>query len=169
MLTDRAAIEFLSYRTIGCALKVHRTLGPGVLELPNTLALAEELSAAGIHFRRDVPVAIVYKGTPLGCGYRLDLLIEDTLIVEVKSVREVTDVHKKQLLSYLKLTRRPVGRLINFNVALLQQGITRLINDAGSAGPAVAEIRGRSGGTAASLSSLERGVTTIPESPGDPL
>jgi len=141
MLTERTAIDFLSYRTIGCALKVHKALGPGVLELPNMLALGQELSAEGIDHRLDVPVTVVYGGRPLGCGYRLDVLIEDTIIVEVKSVKQVTDVHKKQLLSYLKLTRRPLGLLINFNVALLQQGVSRLINDPPGEGPARAIIR----------------------------
>ncbi|MBA2303343.1 MAG: GxxExxY protein [Acidobacteria bacterium] len=169
MLTDRTAIDFLSYRTIGCALRVHRALGPGVLELPNTLALAEELSAATIRYRRDVPVAIIYKGKPLGCGYRLDLLVEDTLIVEVKSVRELTDVHKKQLLSYLKLTGRPIGLLINFNVPLLQQGITRLINDGDRGGPAVAEIRDRSVKSPAKLSAYAESEPGDAKEPPGPL
>jgi GxxExxY protein len=145
MLTDRTAIDFLSFRTIGCALRVHRALGPGILEMPNILALGEELSAEAINYRRDVPVPVVYKGKSLGCGYRLDILVEDTIIVEVKSIRQVADVHKKQLLSYLRLTGRPLGLLINFNVPLLQQGITRLVNnlseDRASTGGAVRAAR----------------------------
>jgi GxxExxY protein len=142
MLTDRTAIDFLSYRTIGCALRVHRTLGPGVLEMPNILALAEELSAEAINYRLDVPMAVVYKGKSLGCGYRLDILVEDTIIVEVKSVKQVTDVHKKQLLSYLRLSGRPLGLLINFNVVLLQQGITRLANNLTGDQAATGVVRG---------------------------
>ena len=140
VLTDPAAIDFLSYRTIGCALRVHKALGPGIVEHPNLLALAEELSAEAIRYRLDVPVSVVYRGKPLGYGYRLDLLVEDTLIVEVKSVKEVVDIHKKQLLSYLRLTRRPLGLLINFNVRLLQEGITRVINSKTADGPAIGRI-----------------------------
>ena len=100
MAADPTTVNFLAYRTIGCAIKVHKVLGPGVSELPNALALAEEFRDEGISFARDVPVAIVYKGRRLGCCYRLDFLIEDTIIVELKSVREVIEVHRKQVLSY---------------------------------------------------------------------
>ena len=129
MITDPTAVNCLAYRTIGCAINVHRVLGPGVSELPNALALAEELREAAISFRREIPVSLVYKGRRLGCCYRLDFLIEDTIIVELKSVREVIEVHKKQVLSYLRLTRRPLALLLNFNVPVLQQGISRFIND----------------------------------------
>jgi GxxExxY protein len=94
----------------------------------------------GLSFARDVPVAIVYKGRQLGCCYRLDFLIEDTIIVELKSVREVIEVHKKQVLSYLKLTRRPLALLINFNVPVLQRGISRFINDPTVAPSAIAHL-----------------------------
>lgn len=128
MHTDMKAIDALSYRTIGCAIAVHKALGTGVLEMPIVHALGIELAADGIPYRRDVPIDLWYKGQPLGCGYRLDLLIDDTIIVEVKSVQQIADVHRKQLLSYLKLTGRPLGLLINFNVPILRDGVTRTIN-----------------------------------------
>lgn len=128
MLTDRNSINRLSYRVLGCAIEVHRTLGPGLLEKPYVLALAEELSIDNITCRLDVPVPVSYRGKLLGCGYRIDVLVEETMILEVKSVKSVADVHRKQLLSYLKLTKLPLGLLVNFNVNLLRDGITRIIN-----------------------------------------
>ena len=128
MLTDMKAIDALTYQTIGCAIAVHKALGPGVLEMPIVRALAIELTTKRIPFRRDVPIDLWYKGQPLGCGYRLDLLIDDTIIIEVKSVKQIADVHQKQLLSYLKLTGRPLGLLINFNVPILHDGVSRTIN-----------------------------------------
>jgi GxxExxY protein len=141
MLRDMRTIDALAYRTIGCAMAVHKALGPGVLETPIVHAFAMELAAQEIPYRRDVPVDLWYKGQPLGCGYRLDLLIDDTIIVEVKSVRQITDVHQKQLLSYLKLTGRPLGLLINFNVPILRDGISRTINSAQRRDDAIGVVR----------------------------
>ncbi len=90
--------------------------------------MAEEFKVQGIRFRLDVAVPVVYRGKTLGCGYRMDVLVEETIIVEAKSVKEVGEIHRKQLLSYLKLTKLPLGLLINFNVGLLRDGVTRLIN-----------------------------------------
>ena len=141
MLTDMKAIDALSFRTIGCAIAVHKALGPGVLEMPLVRALALELAAHGIPYRRDVPIDLWYKGQPLGCGYRLDLLIDDTIIIEVKSVKQIADIHQKQLLSYLKLTGRPLGLLINFNVPILREGISRTINSVPREGEAIGVVR----------------------------
>lgn len=141
MHTDMKAIDALTYRTIGCAIVVHKALGPGVLETPIVRALAVELEAEGIPYRRDVPIDLWYKGQPLGCGYRLDLLIDDTIIVEVKSVQQIADVHKKQLLSYLRLTGRPLGLLINFNVPVLRDGVARTINSVSRQEDAIGVIR----------------------------
>ena len=93
MLTDRTAINQLSYKVIGCAMNVHRELGPGLLERPYVLALAEELRLAGLAYRLGVPVPVVYRGKRLGRGYELDCLIEGSIVVEVKSVRTTTEVH----------------------------------------------------------------------------
>ena len=128
MLTDRTAINQLSYKVIGCAITVHRELGPGLLERPYVLALAEELKLAGLAYRLGVPVPVVYRGKRLGRGYEVDCLVEGAIVLEVKSVRIVTEVHRKQLMAYLKLTKLPLGLLINFNVNLLRDGITRMIN-----------------------------------------
>lgn len=141
MLSDMKVIDALSYRTIGCAIAVHKALGPGVLEIPIVRALTVELAAQRIPFRRDVPIDLWYKGQPLGCGYRLDILIDDTIIIEVKSVRQIADVHQKQLLSYLKLTGRPLGLLINFNVPILHDGISRTINTVSRQENAIGVIR----------------------------
>lgn len=135
MLTDRTAINQLSYRVIGCAITVHRELGPGLLERPYVLAIAEELKLEGIHCRLGVPVPVSYRGRLLGCGDMMDAVVEGTIVLEAKSVKAVADIHGKQLLSYLKLTKLPLGLLINFNVAMLRDGLTRVINmPAGNSG-----------------------------------
>ena len=128
MVTDRAAINALSYRVIGCAIAVHRELGPGLLERTYVLAMAEELNLEGIVRRLDVPAPVLYRGKSLGCGYRMDILVADTIVLELKSVNGTADIHHKQLMSYLKIAKLPLGLLINFNVSLLRDGITRIIN-----------------------------------------
>ena len=116
----------LTERIIGCAIEVHRTLGPGLLESAYVEALSAELEEVGLRFRRQVPVALNYKGRYLG-EYRLDLLVEDTVVVEVKAVERFDPVHEAQLLTYLRLTGKHVGLLINFNRRLLREGIKRLV------------------------------------------
>ena len=128
MVTDRAAINALSYRVIGCAIAVHQELGPGLLERAYVLAMAEELKLEGIARRLDVPVPVFYRGKSLGCGYRMDMLVADAIVLELKSVNGIADIHQKQLMSYLKIAKLPLGLLINFNVSLLRDGITRVIN-----------------------------------------
>ena len=128
MLTDRTSLNKLSFKVLGCAIEVHRALGPGLLERPYVLAMAEEFKVQGIEYGLDVAVPVIYRGKALGCGYRVDVLVEESIVVEVKSVKEVAEIHRKQLLSYLKLTKLPLGLLINFNVGLLRDGVTRMIN-----------------------------------------
>ena len=119
----------LSSEVIGAAIEVHRELGPGLLESVYQLALYKELSERGLVVQAEVPVEVIYKGQVLSeNGYRLDLLVNTSIVVELKSVREVLDLHKKQLLTYLKLTGCKLGLLINFNESLLKKGITRIIN-----------------------------------------
>lgn len=118
----------LSYKIIGCAMEVYNTLGPGLLESAYEKALIHELQINGLSVSSQVPVEMSYKGINLGEGLRLDLLIEDSLIVELKSVEELKPIHYKQLLTYLKLTNKHTGLLINFNVSDFRDGIKRVIN-----------------------------------------
>ena len=117
----------LSNRVIGCALHVHRTLGPGLLESAYEQCLAHELSQSGIGFKLQWPLPVEYKGIKLDCGYRVDLFVDDELIVELKSVDKITGIHKAQLLTYMKLSEVKVGLLINFNVEILKNGIKRFV------------------------------------------
>lgn len=119
----------LSYKVIGCAMEVYNVLGPGLLESAYKRALIHELQINGLSVSSQVPVEMSYKGVNLGEGLRLDLLIEDSLIVELKSVDELKPVHYKQLLTYLKLLDKRIGLLINFNVNDFRDGIKRVVND----------------------------------------
>lgn len=119
----------LSYKVIGCAMEVYNVLGPGLLETAYEKALIHELQINGLSVSSQVPVEMSYKGVNLGEGLRLDLLVEDSLIVELKSVEELKPVHYKQLLTYLKLTDKRIGLLINFNVNDFRDGIKRVVND----------------------------------------
>jgi GxxExxY protein len=118
----------LSYQVIGCALEVYKILGPGLLESVYEKALMHELSQKGLTVKAQVGVEMNYKGVNVGDGLRLDLLVNDELIVELKSVEELKPIHYKQLLTYLKLMDKRVGLLINFNVNDLMDGIKRVIN-----------------------------------------
>ena len=117
----------LSNRVIGCAIEVHRELGPGLLESTYAQCLAHELRLKAIEFRLEHPLPVDYKGVHLDCGYRIDLLIEDSLIIELKSVDEIKGIHEAQLLTYMKLARVKTGLLINFNVTRLKEGIKRFV------------------------------------------
>jgi len=113
---------------IGAAIEVHRELGPGLLESSYEICLARELELRGISFDFELPLPLEYKGVRLDCGYRLDLLVAGTVIVEVKSVENLAPIHDAQLLTYLKLTGVKVGLLINFNVVVLKAGLKRLVH-----------------------------------------
>jgi GxxExxY protein len=118
----------LSERVIGCAIEVHRHLGPGLLESAYVDCLCFELGAAGLAFQRQVDLPVVYKGMPLAAAYRLDILIANRLVVEVKSVERILAVHEAQLLTYLRLSGHRAGLLPNFNHAVLKEGIRRVVN-----------------------------------------
>jgi len=119
----------LSYEIIKAAIKVHRELGPGLLESVYQACMIIELKNMGIKVQSEVPIEIFYNGQKINDqGFRIDLLVDDTIIVELKSVGQVQDVHKKQLLTYLRLAKKPLGLLINFNEVMLKEGITRIIN-----------------------------------------
>ncbi len=127
--TKSTKMEFddLSRSVIGCAIEVHRTLGPGLLESAYEQCLAFELKSQGIEFVLQQPFSIAYKDVHLDCGYRVDLLVARKLIVELKSVDEVKGIHEAQLLTYMKLAGIKTGLLINFNVPLLKDGIRRFV------------------------------------------
>jgi len=112
---------------IGAAIEVHRALGPGLLESAYEECLCRELSLREIPFERQRPLPVEYKGTTLDCGYRLDLLVMGTVVVEIKAVESIEPIHEAQLLTYLKLGGWKLGLLINFNVPVLKDGIRRRI------------------------------------------
>lgn len=117
----------LTEKIIGAAIEVHKVLGPGLLESAYELCLAHELSFANIAFERQVPLPVTYKSFLVDCGYRLDFLVEKTVVVELKAVEELQPIHQAQLLTYLKLGGWPIGLLINFNVSVLKKGIKRMV------------------------------------------
>jgi GxxExxY protein len=117
-------INQITEKIIGCAIEVHRTLGPGLLEATYEEALCIEFSDAGMKFQRQMPFPIIYKGRNLG-QYRLDLLVDEQVIIEIKSVERFDSVFEAQILTYLKVTGKRIGLLINFNSRLLRDGIKR--------------------------------------------
>jgi GxxExxY protein len=115
----------LTQRIIGCAIEVHRVLGPGLLESAYEQCMAHEMALQGIAFRLQVPTPVVYKGLRLDCAYKADIVVHERVIVELKSVETVTPLHHAQLLTYMKVSRAVSGLLINFNVPRLIDGIKR--------------------------------------------
>ena len=119
--------ERLTEQIIGSAIEVHRELGPGLLESAYEECLCHELHLRNISFQRQVSLPIVYKGVNLDCGYRIDLLVENAVLLELKSIEETLPIHHAQLLTYLRLSGMKVGLLINFNVPVLKNGIIRRV------------------------------------------
>ena len=117
----------LSNKVLGCAIEVHRELGPGLLESTYEQCLAYELNRANIPFKLQVELPVQYKQITLDCGYRIDLLADDRLIVELKSVDQLLKIHEAQILTYMKLSGVAVGLLINFNVDVLRRGVKRFV------------------------------------------
>ena len=120
-------INELTHETIGAAIEVHRELGPGLLESSYRECLCRELLLRGINFRRERALPLTYKGIVLNCGYRIDVIVDDLVVVEIKSVQTLAPIHDAQLLTYLRLGGWKVGLLINFNVVVLKDGIHRRI------------------------------------------
>lgn len=118
----------ISEKIIGCAIQVHRELGPGLLESSYQECLYFELLQSGFFVEKQKPLPLVYKEVKLDCGYRLDLMVENKVIIEVKSVEMLNDIHLAQVLTYLKLSDCKLGLLMNFNVVLLKSGIKRIVN-----------------------------------------
>jgi hypothetical protein len=119
--------EDVSRKVIGFAIEVHKALGPGLPESAYEQCLARELELNRIQFRRQVPVPVIYKGLSLDCAYRLDLIVEDTLIIEIKAVEKLLPVHNAQLLTYLKLAGIRTGLLLNFHSEVLRDGLRRIV------------------------------------------
>ena len=120
-------VNVLTRKIIAAAIEVHRHLGPGLLESAYLQCLTRELFLKEIPFKREWPLPLEYKGVRVGCSYRVDLLVDDAVVVEIKSVEALTSIHDAQLLTYLKLGGWQVGLLINFNVELLKTGIHRKV------------------------------------------
>jgi len=129
MENEAARLNALTEQIIAAAIQVHRNLGPGLLESAYEACLFHELSARGLKVVRQKPLPLVYEGVKLDCAYRMDMVVEDAVIVEVKSVAKLDRVHEAQMLSYLKISKKCVGLVLNFNVKILAHGgIMRKVN-----------------------------------------
>jgi GxxExxY protein len=128
-MTKKERLNWITESIIGAAIEVHRDLGPGLLESAYETCLAFELVERGLKVEQQKPLPVVYREVKLDCGYRLDLLVEEAVIVEVKAVDRLAPIHQAQLLSYTRLSGCKVGLLINFNVKVLKDGIRRVVND----------------------------------------
>lgn len=128
MTSEGDRLNSLTEKIIGAAINVHKALGPGLLESAYEACLFYELTHSGLSVEQQKPLPVVYRGVELECGYRLDLLVENEVIVEIKSVEKTLPIHKAQMMSYLKLSDCRVGLLINFNVEILRNGIQRAVN-----------------------------------------
>ncbi len=121
-------INELSNRIIGAAIEVHKALGPGLLESIYEECLSHELELRGLCFERQRPLTVTYKGKSLQCGYKLDLVVEKQIILELKSCESIEPIHRAQLLTYLRLSDLRLGLLLNFNVSVMRDGIIRIVN-----------------------------------------
>jgi GxxExxY protein len=132
----REQLEAIATQVVDAALCVHRELGPGLLESAYEMALCRELSLRGLHFDRQRAMPVSYKGAGLDCGYRIDLLVEEVVVIELKAVESLTPIHEAQLFTYLKLADCQIGFLINFNTRLLKHGLKRIVRNLPEAVPA---------------------------------
>jgi GxxExxY protein len=128
-MRENDRLDEISHSVIGAAVEVHRHLGPGLLESAYQSCLAFELKRLGLKLEEQKPLPVVYKEVKLDCGYRLDMVIEDQIIVEIKAVEKLLPIHDAQLLSYLRLARKKVGLLMNFHVPVLKNGLKRIVNE----------------------------------------
>jgi len=122
-------INELSSNIIGAAIEVHKALGPGLLESTYEECLCHELNIQNLSFERQKPLAVSYKNIKLDCGYKLDIVVEKAIILELKSCEKIEPVHKAQLLTYLKLSGLNLGLLLNFNMPVMRNGIVRIVNE----------------------------------------
>lgn len=128
-MDEKAELDRITETIIGAAIKVHRALGPGLLESAYAACLAFEITESGLKVETEKPLPVLYRQVKLDCGYRLDLLVEEKVIVELKAVDRLMPIHQAQLLSYLKISGISVGLLINFNVTVLKYGLQRVVNN----------------------------------------
>jgi len=128
-MEEKDRLDSITRRIIGAAIEVHKRLGPGLLESAYATCLAFELRQIGLKIEEQKPLPIVYRDVKLDCGYRLDLVVEDSVVVEIKAVDQFAPIHDAQLLSYLRLSGNRVGLLINFHVRILKNGLKRIVND----------------------------------------
>jgi GxxExxY protein len=126
---DRFDINDLSGKIIGAAMEVHRQLGPGLLESAYEECLCYELTLRKIGYERQKSLSIAYKAVQLDCGYRLDVVVESAIILELKSCERIEEIHKAQLLTYLRLSGLKLGLILNFNVPVMKEGIVRMVNN----------------------------------------
>jgi len=128
-MLDKDSLDEISRRVIGAAIEVHRHLGPGLLESAYESCLVFELKHLGLRLEQQKPLPVIYKDVKLDCGYRLDLVVEDEIIIEIKAVEKLLPIHEAQLLSYLRIAKKRVGLLMNFHVPVLKNGLKRIVND----------------------------------------
>jgi GxxExxY protein len=128
-MEEKDRLDSITRRIIGGAIEVHRRLGPGLLESAYEICLAFELRQMGFKIEEQKALPVIYRDVKLDCGYRLDLVVDDSVVVEVKAVDQLAPIHDAQLLSYLRLSDKRVGLLINFHVRVLKNGIKRIVND----------------------------------------
>jgi GxxExxY protein len=128
-MEEKDRLDSITRRIIGAAIEVHKHLGPGLLESAYESCLAFELSERGLAIERQKPLPIKYKNVLLDCGYKLDLVVEDSVIVELKAIEQLLPIHEAQLLSYLRISGKSTGLLINFHVRVLKNGLKRIVND----------------------------------------
>ncbi len=142
VLTRADQLNAITEQIIGAAMEVHRALGPGLLESAYEACLVFELRERGLRVEQQKPLRIRYKGVNLDCGYRLDIVVADCVIVEIKAVEKLNSVHEAELLSYLKLADCRVGLLLNFHCTMLKHGIRRIVNDfPNSANSAISAVK----------------------------
>lgn len=122
-------INELSSKVIGAAIEVHKALGPGLLESAYEECLCHELALRNLVFERQKPLALAYKGRKLDCGYRLDIVVENRITLELKSCDRIEEIHKAQVLTYLKISGLKLGLVLNFNAPIMKDGIMRIVND----------------------------------------
>ncbi len=128
-MEEKDRLDSITRGIIGAAIEVHKALGPGLLESAYEVCLAYELRELGFKVEQQLPLPITYKQVKLDCGYRLDLLVDDSVIVEVKAIEHLAPIHDAQLLSYLKLSGKRVGLLLNSHVRILKDGLKRIVNE----------------------------------------
>jgi GxxExxY protein len=128
-MDEKDRLDAITRRIIGAAIEVHKRLGPGLLESAYEVCLAYELRQLGLKLEQQKPLPVLYREVKLDCGCRLDLAVEDSVVVEIKAIEQLAPIHDAQLLSYLRLSEKRVGLIINFHVRVLENGIKRIVNE----------------------------------------